>query len=325
LIAEHINYREYEKQLKEWEAAQDINESLEETISLLAEQVADLSYYENLDLSMQKPAKVEDPGYSREELRDAVDDAREVLEAVRFGNKNRNAIDLYDKTYDEDIPKDYVGQVSAVQEALLAVELKLSKAQQRYDAAVRADEEITRLEQELKILPDIQLLLQAYEDKAVKRLAIKSLTASLMDAINQLAGTYMPEDFRFEFVWDEKEVSLLVHRHYPGLKKPKTTDINMLSGAEATLFAAILIPVMNSFLHENHRLNCLFMDEPTANMSEDMKERFKKIVVFMNKVIPSIIITTPNLNESYENAINFTVVKKGGKSHLVDCHPTEVE
>jgi hypothetical protein len=164
-------------------------------------------------------------------------------------------------------------------------------------------------------------LVQGYQDKNIKKMAIEAISQRLMVLVNKYAQMVLPEKFTFEFVWDS-QIRLLVHRHYG--KKVKTSDVRKLSGAESTLFTLILVCALLAFVPSHKRCNVLILDEPAARLSKRLREVFKNMLVILNQLIPSIIVITPH-DEVYEGAHCFTVVKdRRGEATIVEGKPQDI-
>jgi DNA repair exonuclease SbcCD ATPase subunit len=173
----------------------------------------------------------------------------------------------------------------------------------------------------------LKLLVEAYSDKAMKRMAIKSVSTKLMHEINKYAKLIFPEDFDFGFSWESSKISLTVTRKYRQGKKVKTltSDVRKLSGAESKLYTFILVLAHLTFVPARKRSNVLILDEPDSNMSAETSEAFKKLLPILNKVIPSIIVITPRTEQRYEGAQEFTVLKEKGEAKIVSGHPSIIK
>jgi DNA repair exonuclease SbcCD ATPase subunit len=209
-----------------------------------------------------------------------------------------------------------------------AIQEKLSNLQAKREVhstiSGRLADMRTRL-REMKIqLEDEQALkhlVQGYADKNIKKMAVEAISVRLMSLVNKYAKIIMPEDFRFEFRWDT-QVSLIVHRKNG--TKNESSDVRKLSGAESTLFTLILVCSLLNFVPPRKRCSVIILDEPTARLSDEMTEVFKKMVGILNTIIPSVVIITPKSNEVYEGAHNFTIIKERGVARIVPGMPHEV-
>jgi DNA repair exonuclease SbcCD ATPase subunit len=176
----------------------------------------------------------------------------------------------------------------------------------------------TRLKKMKELIDEeeaLSLLETAFSQKGVKALMIRSICSRLEQTINKYAKLVFPEDYRFEFNLDT-QFSILVHRNYG--KQVSTSDVRKLSGAEYKLFCLLLMLGLMTFMPASKRWNTVILDEPSANMSPELQQSFSKFLPILNKQIPHIIVITPKTQEVYEGSKIYTVVKKGGKSTIVE-------
>ena len=254
------------------------------------------------------------------------DEAR--LDLLKFMRPHlATVIEAY-KLSKEDIES--VSNADSINEKINAVHEKVAKlkatvemqAQLRLKARATRDR-LTELKELAKDEEALKLLVQAYSDKAMKKIAVQAISQRLMSTVNKYARIIFPEDYQFSFNWDTSQISILVHRKYGN--KVKTSDVRKLSGAESKLFTLLLVISLLSFVPSNKRSSVLILDEPTSNFSEETSEAFKSLLPILNKVIPSIVIVTPKSKEIYEGANNFTVVKESGVSRILEGHPSTLK
>lgn len=190
------------------------------------------------------------------------------------------------------------------------------------DQLVEMHARLKKMKVALKDEPYIKMLVDAYSDKNIKRLAVDAIGERLMTLVNSYAMRIFEEDFRFSFVWDS-EVRLLVHRRKKG-KKDDVTDVRKLSGAESVFFTLILTCALLNFVPAHKRCNVLILDEPSAHMSVHNTEILQNILKIVNTLIPSIVVITPKHTEYYEGARNYTIIKsKSGVATLKKGHPQD--
>jgi DNA repair exonuclease SbcCD ATPase subunit len=164
----------------------------------------------------------------------------------------------------------------------------------------------------------LELLVSAYAEKAVKKMAIEAISQRLMAQVNKYAPLVF-HDYHFDFVWDS-QISIRVHR--PGADEP--TDVRKLSGAESKLFTLIFVLAQLMFVPKNKRLSLLILDEPMASFSEETSELFQKLLPHILQLIPSILVVTPDARERLEGANEFTVLRTLRGSRIVKGHPNEI-
>jgi DNA repair exonuclease SbcCD ATPase subunit len=201
---------------------------------------------------------------------------------------------------------------------LAKIELHRTIAEQVKDMKAR----LLEMKAQLKDEPALKYLVQGYQDKNIKKMAIEAISQHLMALVNRYAQRIMPERFTFEFKWDT-QIHILVHRHYG--QKVKTSDVRKLSGAESTLFTLILVCALLAFVPSYKRCNLMILDEPTARFSPAMTDVFKNLLQILNQIVPSIVVITPKSDERYADAKPYTVVKQNGESTIVQGYPDEVK
>ena len=175
-------------------------------------------------------------------------------------------------------------------------------------------EEISVLVENEKAL---ELLVEGYAEKAIKKMAVEAISQRLMSTVNKYAPLVF-EDYHFEFVWNS-QISLLVSRN-----GGEPTDVRKLSGAESKLFTLILVLSLLMFVPKAKRLSLIILDEPLASFSEETGELFHKLLPHIQQVIPSILVVTPDARERFEGANEFTVVKTSKGSQIVQGHPSTI-
>lgn len=200
-------------------------------------------------------------------------------------------------------------------QALSKLSVELSLEQQIVELRERADELSAKLKEESKI----KVLVDAYSEKNIKKMVVEQIVSRLMTLVNTYAQQVFEESYRFEFHWDT-DISILAYR-----ANGKVSDVRKLSGAESTLFTIILVCALLSFVPAKKRCNFMILDEPTSHMSAHNKEILHNALKLLTGLIPSIIIVTPKMEERYQGANEFTVVKsRDGVSRLHEGHPDEV-
>lgn len=210
-------------------------------------------------------------------------------------------------------------------EKMNSVQDRLSSAQAKIEVGATLSKRVKEmrarlLEMKAELAEEeaLQLLLQGYQDKNIKKMVVESIGQRLMAHVNKYSVAIMPEDFRFEFEWGT-QVSFLVHRRYG--KRTLTSDVRKLSGAESTLFTLVLVCALLAFVPARKRCSLLILDEPSARLSGEMTEVFKKLLSVLNTLIPSIVVVTPKSDEIYEGAKPYTVVKKAGVATIFEGFP----
>jgi len=161
----------------------------------------------------------------------------------------------------------------------------------------------------------LALIIEAYNDKAMKRLAIEAIATQIMATVNKYSALVF-DDYHFEFVWGS-QIQILVHR---GKEPP--TDVRKLSGAESILFTLIFVVLsLLMFVPKRKRLSLLVLDEPTASFSEGTIALFEKLLPHITQVIPSVLIVTPKTQIRFEGAREVTVVRDNSGAYIKEGHP----
>lgn len=163
--------------------------------------------------------------------------------------------------------------------------------------------------------PILKELVTAYSNKGIKKMMIQRCALMLQRQVNKFVRFVFSEDFTFEFKYDTK-LDVLVHRKYN--KTVKTSDVKRLSGAEKRLFTLLLVVARYTLTPKNQRTNLLILDEMEANMGPEAIQNFLKALPVLNKIIPHIVVITPNPTLHVDGARFFTAVKKRGVTSLLE-------
>lgn len=196
--------------------------------------------------------------------------------------------------------------------------LKLPKLTSQHELKKRARVEIVAIKKQIKEytillrdMPVYELLHKAYSTSGIKRLILTSICKTLETNINKYSKLIFEEGFSFKI--DPITLSILVKRRYG-----KPSDIRYFSGAESRLFAIVFLLALLPMIPSNRRANILILDEPSANMDTGSLETFRDVILpKLAKIVPSIVVITPNQELVPHNANCYTVVKHGGYSTLV--------
>lgn len=275
--------------------------------------------FEGRKLEVEVCERMVEEDRAQVELLEFMEPNIETLEQLRaLTDKQRNAASIAPK----------------LQQRITEVHEKLSKVRSRLEVNSMVCESLAKhkvrlleMREELVNEEPLKLLVEAYSDKSIKRMAVKAISKRLMDEVNKYAKLIFPEDYEFGFQWESSKISLTVTRKYRQGKKIKVlpSDVRKLSGAEAKLYTFILVLAHLTFVPAKKRSNVLILDEPDSNMSAETTESFKKLLPILNRVIPSIIVITPRTSERYEGAQEFTVLKEKGEAKIVKGHPSTIK
>lgn len=325
-------YNSYKEELKVYKRAKARFDELNEKGSQLLAQVAKFKPYHVAHKELQalpdKPQPFEGKKVESKVMQRMVNEDRARLQLLAFCRPHLETIIEIQKLTNAQI--DEASKAPAVQQKINEVQDKLAalKAQHGMQATLRikarhTKARLTQMKEEIKHEPALKILLQAYSDKAMKRMAIQAISNRLMETVNKYARHVFPEDYQFEFRWDTSQLQLIVNRKYG--KKVQPSDVRKLSGAESKLFTIVLILALLSFVPASKRSSMIVLDEPTANFSEETTLAFQELLPILNKMIPTIVVITPKSKEVYEGASNYTVVKSQGVSTIVKGHPSTIK
>ncbi len=253
-----------------------------------------------------------------------VDEDREVLAAFDLVAPNLKMVLEFASMEEIDTSSDFMTKVEELTPKIATVQAELEVVRSYRSRLKDMKARLETLEKDLKDVPALKLLQDAYADKAMKRMAIKAISSRLMKQVNKYASSIMTEKFRFEMNWDTADLKILVHR--TSGKRTKTSDVRRLSGAEYRIFSCIMVLALLTFVPPSRRSSLIVLDEPMSNMHiETHQEEFSQLLEVMTKVIPTVVLITPADSERYEGSKCYTVVKKNGDSQIVNGHPSQIK
>jgi DNA repair exonuclease SbcCD ATPase subunit len=261
-----------------------------------------------------------------------VEEDRQRIELLEFMEPNLETIKSLRELTDKQRAASSKGpmlqaRINEIHERVSKIKARLEVNQMVTSSLKKHRDRLLEMKAELAEEESLRLLVEAYSDKNMKRMAVKAVSTRLMKEVNRIAKVIFPEDFEFGFSWESSKISLTVTRKYrEGRKiKTKTTDVRKLSGAESKLYTFILVFAHLKFVPQHKRSNVLILDEPDAAFSAETTEAFKKLLPILGRVIPSIVVITPRTAERYHGATEYTVVKEKGESRMVLGHPSTIK
>lgn len=321
LLAQYDQYKQYkerkDKYKKQIKQKVKLQKEQQKFIEKLEVSIKYAGVSEVLQNYVKEPKPYKGKAITLDRVLKAKSKYRELLKHVDFLLNN---LDLLERKSDS-TPVDYSKQLQKLNKEYteLRADYEVTKAYGKQLAPLRAT--LVDMKDKLKDEEPLTLLLQAYGDKATKKMVVDSISKMLVDEINKYARLVFPENFTFDFKWGST-VSLTVTRRNG--KKVQTTDVRRLSGGEYRLFTLVLVLALLAFVPPSKRASVLILDEPTANMHKETAERMVRILQAMQTLVPSIVVITPHDDEVYEGAKNFTVIKENGQSRLEKGHPSEL-
>jgi DNA repair exonuclease SbcCD ATPase subunit len=287
--------------------------------------VADLAvHYDHLKDLPSKPRPFEGKKLQLVVLRRMMDELRDNRALLDFMRPHLDTVIEVQQLTKADVKKAEVAtsltdKMNMVQDRLAQIQAKLEIHDTMRTRVLEMRDRLIEMKRELKDIEPLKILVQGFQDKNLKKMAIEAIGQRLMGMVNKIALPVFPENFTFEFKWDT-QIQLIVHR-----KNGEPSDVRRLSGAESTIFTLVLVGALLAFVPSNKRCSMLILDEPSARMHPETTELFKKVLAVLNKIIPSIVVITPRSQEVYDGARAFTVVKDHkGVARLVDGYPHQV-
>jgi DNA repair exonuclease SbcCD ATPase subunit len=272
---------------------------------------------EETEVSINKPKKP--TSIEKEEL-------RSILEIHSKRKHLQETLEQYEKqlpgsqTLDMDTLKIQINQVDEKIQKITKVLPKLEAIKTLVANAKSEIEESRKkaivLKKEVRDLPVYELLQRAYSNKGIKQLIIASLCKTLEKNLNKFAKFTFEEGFQFKIVIEANNFDIMVIR-----KTGEACDIRNFSGAESRLFALVFLLALLPMIPASRRCNLLILDEPTANMDTPLLEKFRDVLVpLLSKIVPSILIVSPNHEIVPQQARVLTVVKKGNVATLEETN-----
>lgn len=163
-------------------------------------------------------------------------------------------------------------------------------------------------------LPVYEMLQSAYSANGIKLLIIKSIAITLQKNLNRYAKQVFEEPFKFRINVEQGKFDVLVER-----KGMPECDVKYFSGAERRLFVFVFLLGLLPMIPARRRMNILILDEPCANMDSGTLARFRDVLLkALRKIVPTVVVVTPNQNDLPHDAKFFTVVKRGTESTVME-------
>lgn len=267
-----------------------------------------------LDKQPEKPTKPDVPKVESEDIEEKLESVLKKLEVLNAIEPVIERVRDLKKLTTEDRERAKVYE--SVNEKLRSYNEKLTELEALKVSQDEALKNLQRLKQRVITLkkqaadePILKSLVKAYSNKGMKKLMIQRYASLLQSQVNKFAKYTFSENFTFEFKYDTR-LQILVHRKYG--KKVLTSDVRRLSGAEKRMFILLLVVACYTMTPVRFRSNVLILDELEANMGPEAIQNFLKVLPILNKIIPHIIVITPNPDLDVPGARAFTAVKHRG-------------
>lgn len=257
---------------------------------------------------------------------DLVDLDRDSLEtelkAIETWNRQKElASSIRTEKPEREVQDSDVDDINAKVEAAMSKlpSLQAVAAERKAKLAIKADlvERHKSLTDALADLPVYQMLSSSYSAKGIKVLLVQRIAKALEHNLNKCARQIFSEDFTFTFTVADGKFDVMVSRKSG--KKIETSDIRHLSGAESRLFIFQFVLALLPLIPDSRRFNTLLLDEPDSNMDADAREIFRdSLLPLLAKVVPCLVIISPNSDIIPHHARVMTVVKDKGESRLIN-------
>jgi DNA repair exonuclease SbcCD ATPase subunit len=127
------------------------------------------------------------------------------------------------------------------------------------------------------------------------------------------------ERFSFTVKASQKGVSILVDRKKG--RPDDVSDVRHLSGAESNNFRLLCLVALLPIIPNERRVNILILDEPTSHMCPVSRQKFNEsFLPILREVVPSIYIITPHEDDVRDDACEWLITKRDGRSSLEVLH-----
>lgn len=323
----HLQADEAEEQALEHKALRKKIKAISAELESLEDKESTYRKYSKMFKELQgipeEPEEFSGRVYDYKTIKQMVEEDESRLRILKFCDAHIDQIVECLKITKEDEQK--LEDLKDMQDRMSSINKTIASCTARLEIAGTASERFnvvrSKMRELKKTLMDeepLKILIDAYSEKAIKRLVIQSISNVLVKTINQYARLVFNENYTFEIKMDT-QFSILVHRQYG--KKSLPSDVRKLSGAESKLFTLVLVMSLLTFVPAYKRSNLLILDEPSANFGKETTEAFTRLLPVLNKRIPSIVIITPKTEDRYEGAHVYTVVKEKGVSRIVEGLP----
>lgn len=178
--------------------------------------------------------------------------------------------------------------------------------------------ELAEMTARLQDLPVYEMLSDAYSASGLKLLLVRRIAAAIEANLNRYAKQVFSENFSFKIEIEDNKFDIIVTRRARIKGIAKTSDVRHLSGAEGRLFVFLQLLSLLPLIPSNRRMNVMILDEPSANMDNETLEIFRDVLLpLLQKIVPCLIVVSPDPAVVTHHSRIYTVVKDGGVSTLV--------
>lgn len=304
-------YRDWKQKKKQWDRIKDDVDAAQEQRSKYKECHAYAKAQSKLPDAPKKPTS-DRPELTSDKLMDRIQSVSSDLDFLRGIDRPKLVIraaamgDREAQSKERDI--DALQQtLRKIQERIPKIEATLYQHKQNQRNRRKLKQRMTELRSSIRDEPAYKLLVDAYSNKGIRQLMLNRIGTMLSQQLNKFSRYLFVEDYAFECEVTATAFNILVKRKYG--RKHVTSDVSKLSGAESNAFSVLMVMALRTMTPSSRRANLLILDEPTANMGQEMRDHFARFVKALNKVIPHIIVVTPLSDEVYENSRTLVAVK----------------
>lgn len=202
-------------------------------------------------------------------------------------------------------------------QSTLDAQIRSSKATLEKANTIKA--QLDELDEKLKDVEPLEVLIDLYQDKNLKKQIVSIIGTRLMALVNRYAAQIFPEDYQFTLEWDT-QINIVCRRKAGDTEL--LTDVRKLSGAESKLFTMILVLSLLSFVPSAKRPNIMILDEPESNLSPETTAMFMRLLEHLTQLVESVIVITVR-HEAYPGAHCYTIIREGS-SKIVEGHPDDL-
>ena len=118
-------------------------------------------------------------------------------------------------------------------------------------------------------------------------------------------STFLFDDMTFELQLEKRALSIIA------IRNGVSSDVNKLSGSESRRFCLLVLIATLSLIDSKNKCDTLFLDEMDNGLDSNFKNKFyKSFLPELQKIIPKIIIITPDSDIPVNYTTNNYIVKK---------------
>lgn len=318
-------YQEYTVEKSAYRTYKATKLRCEESIATLARNFSEVEVYLAVDEALRGMPDLPAPPSPIEPKLTSADVDEKLMKIERRLNVLEQALPVIDRLLEaQSLSKEAIEEAKAfdsIADTLTVVNNRVSELTAFVTSATEIAKQLktlagrgARMKEEASSAGILKDLIDIYSRTGIKKLLIEQYAARLQAQLNKFRQLLFVEDYTFELQYQGAGLQFLVHRKHG--KKITTTDVKKLSGAEYRMLTILLFVATITLLPSSKRINVMILDEPDANLGPGMISHFINALPILNKIVPHIVILTPNPSLSIPGARVFTVVKQNGIATL---------